>query len=460
MKRNTLHKLFFASALAFCGTAAFAQGTISTIAGTGIAGFSGDGGSAVLAQFSYPSGVAVDASGNIFIADKNNNKIRKIDSWGVISSYAGAGVAGWTPTMTLNKPVSVFVDAGGEVLFTAWYNDMGFYTDPATGATYARFGCGSQGSSGDGGNSCLAKTMTPNGSCEDIYGNTYIADYGSNRIRRVDAATHIITTIVNGTGATGYAGDGGLAMDAKTSHPSAVFFDPTSPGQGHLYFSDANNHVVRKVDLNTGIITTVAGIGGAAGYTGNWGLATDAKLRNPGNLFIDNAKNMYICDRGNHAIRKMNLERHVISTVAGTGTAGFSGDGDISTYAQLSSPQGVWVDNSGNMYIADAGNNCIRKVTLGVTPTTPRATGTGINGSTAGNVRMYPNPTDGIAKINVTEDYVNAAVSVMNVTGQVVASTVLDGQYGTLDLTTLPAGTYTITLKASGKKHVEKLTIN
>lgn len=459
MKKHILHKLLFASVMVAASSfTAQAQGTITTIAGTGTAGFSGDGAAAVDARFSTPSGVAVDGAGNIFIADKNNNKIRKIDASGTISSIAGTGVPGWMATPSLHYPISVFVDGSGEVLFTGWFSDAGFYTNEE-GNTYGRFGCGSQGSTGDGGPACLAKTMTPYGACEDNYGNTYIADWGSNRIRRVDAATGIITTIVNATGAHGYAGDGGAALDARTSGLSAVFVDPASPGAGHLYFSEANNNVIRKVDLNTNTITTVAGIAGSAGYTGNWGYATAAKLRSPGSIFIDNTSTLYFCDRGNNVVRAFNLVRKVIYTVAGNGTAGFSGDEGSSEFAQLNNPYGVWVDNAHNMYIADANNQRIRKVTLGTFTTLPKQSGGGVSGAADGIIKVYPNPAHGSFNISVSEDYTNATISILNVLGQEVYNGVLTNQMGQVDLTTVPAGTYTLILNNGSNKHVEKLTL-
>lgn len=455
MKKHTLRKLFVAAAFTVAGSsAALAQGTIYTIAGTGTAGLSGDGGAAIDARLSQPHGVATDGEGNVYIADKNNNRIRKI-SGGTITSVAGAGVAGWgTGIPGLHYPSSVFADAGGEVLFTGWFNDMGFAYDPATGTTAARYGCGSQGSSGDGGPACLAKTMTPTGSCEDIFGNTYVADYGSNRIRRVDATTGIITTIVNGGGTHGYSGDGGLAISARTSNPSAVFFDPSSPGAGHLYFSDANNNVVRMVDLNTGIISTVAGTG-TAGFSGNFVLANTAQLRNPGSLFIAPNGMMYICDRGNNAVRQMHLVRKVISTVAGTGVAGFSGDGDISTSAQLSNPQGVWADAAGYIYIADAGNNRVRKIAPTGAPVTPR----GNVGNMATQVTLYPNPANGVVNIATGADMVDATYTVYTVTGAQVLNGSISGTTGTVSLAGLAAGTYSIRLQSGSNEVTEKIIV-
>jgi hypothetical protein len=296
--------------------------------------------------------------------------------------------------------------------------------------------------------------MTPTGSCEDIFGNTYVADYGSNRIRRVDAATGIITTIVNGTGSHGYAGDGGPALTARTSNPSAVFFDPSSPGAGHLYFSDANNNVVRMVDLNTGIISTVAG-NGTAGFSGNFVMANTAQLRSPGSLYIAPNGMMYICDRGNHAVRQMHLVRKVISTVAGTGVAGFSGDGDVSTSAQLSNPQGVWADAAGYIYIADAGNNRVRKIAPTGAPVTPR----GNVGNMAQQVSIFPNPANGVINISTGADMIDATYTIFTVTGAQVLNGSISGTTGTVSLAGLAAGTYSIRLQSGSNEVTEKVIV-
>lgn len=474
MRKITLRKMLYGAMLVVAGNAAHAQGVINTIAGTGVAGSGGDGGPAAAAQFSNPYGVATDAAGNIYIADKSNSKVRVISATtGHIFTFAGStyglsGMGGPATLAQMKYPDGVFVNHAGDVIITDWYNDMTYYVDHTTGNIASRCGCGSQGCGGDGGPSWLAKMMTPAGSCEDLAGNTYIADKGSNRIRRVDALTGIVTTIANGTGTFGYSGDGGPAINANFSGPSAVFFDPTSPGLGHLYLSDGGNNVIRKIDLNTGRITTVAGTG-VAGYSGNGSIATMAKLRNPGNLFIDNSGNMFVCDRGNHSIRKIVLSSGRISTIAGTGVAGFSGDGDVSTNARLKDPQGVWMTSTGYMFIADAGNQRIRVIA-------PK-TGTGygfIGGSstigapksdpistvlTANEVRIFPNPSNGIFTVATGVDNANASVTVLNVVGEQVYGATLTSQQSDINLSNQPAGIYTVIVKSNVGTHNQKITI-
>lgn len=459
--------------LVVAGNAASAQGIINTIAGTGVAGFSGDGGPAISARFSGPYGVAVDGAGNIYVADKSNNRVRMISSaTGNISTFAGStyGLSGLGGPATLAKmkyPDGVFVNAAGDVVITDWYNDMTFNVDHSTGNIAALCGCGSQGCGGDGGPSWLAKMMTPAGSCQDLSGNTYVADKGCNKIRRVDAITGIVSTVA-GSGSFGYSGDGGLAIAAKFAGISSVFFDPTSPGAGHIYMSDAGNNVVRKVDLNTGIVTTVAG-SGVAGYSGNGGIATNARLRNPGNMFIDNNSNIYLCDRGNHVIRKIQLTSGLITTIAGNGAAGFGGDGDVSTNARLNNPEGVWVSNTGHLFIADAGNQRIRVISPkggGSTPATGPSTASGTPKGAAvssvlnaSEIRIFPNPSEGIFTVATGVDNANATVVVLNVTGQQVYSAAISSQYSEINMTNQPAGVYTVMVKSTTGVHSEKITI-
>lgn len=308
----------------------------------------------------------------------------------------------------------------------------------------------------------MATMMTPNGSCEDLAGNTYIAD-GSNRIRRVDAVTGIVTTIANGTGAYGYSGDGGLAISARFSRPSAVIFDPASPGLGHLYISDAGNNVVRMIDLNTNIITTVVGTG-VAGNSGDGYIATYAQLRDPGSLFIDSHRNLFICDRGNNRIRKLLINRGAIFGVAGTGAAGFSGDGGNSMDATFSYPMGIWVDNSDRIYIADGGNQRIRMITpgggySGPAPTTPKPI-TFVNTNLGGDeVSLFPNPSNGIFSVQVGVDHADASISVFNIIGRMVYTGKLADANGQINLSNQAPGIYTAVVKSAAGTRTRKITI-
>ena len=280
-----------------------AAGVISTVAGDGTFGFGGDGGPATAAQLYFPNGVAPDGAGNLYIADFNNQRIRKVDAAGVISTVAGDGT----------------------------------------------FGFG-----GDGGPATAAQLYLPSDVALDGAGNLYIADTANQRIRKVDAAGMIST--VAGDGTQGYGGDGGPATAAQLYFPYGVAPD----GSGNLYIVDSANQRIRKVDAS-GVITTVAG-DGTRGYGGDGGPAVAAQLDLPYGVALDGAGNLYIADTSNDRIRKVDASG-AISTVAGDGTRGYGGDGGPAVAAQLDLPRGVALDGAGNLYIADSGNDRIRRLT-------------------------------------------------------------------------------------------------
>ena len=219
-------------------------------------------------------------------------------------------------------------------------------------------GTGGAGYSGDGGAATSATLNQTVGVALDGSGNIYITDYGNNVVRKVTAATGIISTVA-GNGIGGYSGDGAAATSARLNGPEVLAVDAS----GNLFINDANNSCIRKVTIATGIITTIAGTGGA-GYNGDGIAATAAQLNYPQGVGIDASGNIYIADQSNYRIRKVNAATGLISTIAGTGAGGYSGDGGAATAATLNQPAAVDVDVSGNVYIADYGNNVIRKVTV------------------------------------------------------------------------------------------------
>lgn len=224
----------------------------------------------------------------------------------------------------------------------------------------------------DGGPATSSPIFLPKGVVADAAGNFYIADSSNNRIRRVDGLTGDITTVA-GTGTPGYQGDGVLATQTMINLPAGMVID----GAGNLYFADAGNHIIRRIDAFSGIITTVAGTPGVEGYTGDGAAATLAKLTFPEGVALDEAGNLLIADTGNNVIRKVDAATGIMGTVAGTGVAGFNGDGQEATSAQLNSPWSVAVAQDGSFYIADLTNNRVRKVSLGMIST---IAGTGTRG--------------------------------------------------------------------------------
>ncbi len=347
-------------------------GVITTIAGTGERGFGGDGGPAVEAQLGSPRGVAVDGAGNVYIADYSNYRIRKVDSSGIITTIAGTGDFGFggdggpAVEAQLRSPTGVAVDGAGNVYIADTSNPRIRKVD-SSGIITTIAGTGDFGFGGDGGPAVEAQLRSPTGVAVDGAGNVYIADTSNPRIRKVDSSG-IITTIA-GTGDFGFGGDGGPAIEAQLGGGP---FSVTTDGAGNVYIADQSNHRIRKVD-SSGVITTIAG----NGVVGDGGPAVEAQLRSPYGVAVDSVGNVYIADLSNYRIRKVD-SLGVITTIAGTGAGQrFSGDGGPATAARLASPYGVAVDGAGNVYIADSNNQRIRKVDSSGIITTIAGTGAG-----------------------------------------------------------------------------------
>jgi sugar lactone lactonase YvrE len=300
---STSHNYSFGlTGTGIASASALTPGTISSVAGDGNSGYSGDGGASTGAELNSPSGMARDSAGNLYIADQGNNVIRKIDSNGNISTVAGNGQGGYT---------------------------------------------------GDGGLATSAQLYSPSDVAIDSAGNLYIADTNNNVIRKVDI-NGVITTFA-GNGQSAYLGDGGPALYASLSGPQGVAVDKA----GDLFISDSSNYVVRKIDVN-GTITTIAG-DNQQGYSGDGAIATAAQLSYPLGVAVDDAGNVYIADGQNYVVRKVGTDGN-INTIAGDNQFGYSGDGGAATSAQLSYPNGLKLDGAGNLYIADQYNGVIRMV--------------------------------------------------------------------------------------------------
>jgi len=402
------------------------DGTITTVAGNGTEGYSGDGGLATAASLDHPEGVAVDAAGSLYIADIHNQRIRKIPPGGVITTVAGNGTCGFSGdlgpavTASLCNPSGVAVSAAGNLYIADSGNSRIRQVSPA-GIITTVAGNGTAAFSGDGGLAVNASLWVPRGVAVDAAGNVYVAERLSSRIRKftpggtissiagnglfkaptdgvpattsflsaprvlvVDAGGNLyigewegyrvrrvsaggtITTIAGGR--HGFSGDGGPAVNASMTYPGGLAVDVA----GNLYLGDADNHRIRKISAN-GIISTVAG-GAGGGFCGDGGAATAACLYTPWGVAVDTAGNLYIADLNNKRIRRVS-PAGIISTVAGNGVAGFSGDGGSATLASLNRPVGVAVDTGGNLYIADHRNNRVRKVSPGGTITTVAGNG-------------------------------------------------------------------------------------
>jgi uncharacterized repeat protein (TIGR02543 family) len=390
-------------------------GIITTIAGSGTSGFSGDGGQAIAAAIWSPTDAAADAAGNLYIVDHGNDRIRRVAAGsGIITTVAGTGTLGFSgdggPATAANiySPFSIAVDAAGNLYIADTYNYRIRRVDAVTGIITTVAGTGVQGYGGDGGPATAALIDAPHDIAVDAAGNIYIAELDNHRIRRVMAASGVIETFA-GTGAAGFTGDGGLATAAELNTPIGVAVDAA----GNVYITDNFNHRVRMVAAATGIMTTVAGTG-INTYGGDGGPAIAADLNSPRALAVDSDGNLYISDFSNRRIRRVDAATGVISTFAGTGTQGFSGDGGPAIQARIYNVYGLGSDTVGNVYLADTYNNRVRKVgegaavpadgppyTLTITmPTGGKVSGAGIDcgaGGTACSVTMPAPMTLGVS---------------------------------------------------------------
>jgi hypothetical protein len=338
------------------------NGIITTIAGGGRGTF-GDNGPATSAALCLPNDAAPDAFGNVYIADGCNDVIRKVSN-GVITTFAGNGSVGYSgdnspaTSAELDGPQSVAVDASGNVYFADLENNV--IRKVSNGVISNIAGEGVWGYSGDKGPATRAKLDLPYGVAVDVAGNVYIADWYNNVVRKVSQG--VITTIA-GNGTSGYSGDNGPATSAELNGPTAVAVDAS----GNVYIAETGNNVVRMV--SNGVITTFAGNQSWVGYAGDNGPAASAVFHRPTGVAVDTSGNVYIADNYNNRIRR--VSNGVITTIAGNGVQGYSGDNGPATAAELALPWGVAVDAAGNVYVADFFNNAVR--VLAPIPFTARA---------------------------------------------------------------------------------------
>ena len=318
MKKNNFKEIlinilvFAFCILDFTLSSVAAPGIISTVAGTGEKGFSGDGGKAAQAKLNFPRAIFVDSLGNLLIADEGNNRIRRVSGQtGIITTIAGGGC-----------------------------DDLG-----------------------DGKQATKARLWFPTGIFVDLGGNLLIANARDRRVRRMDGQTGIITTVAGG-GIILQSDEEVQAIQASLNRPICIFVDSF----GNLFIADEDAHRICRVDGKTGIITTVAGTG-EADFSGDGGKATEAGLDNPTSIFVDSLGNLFIADTKNHRIRRADGKTGVITTVAGTGAIGYSGDGGQATETKLNYPYGVFVDFSGNLFIVGYNNHCIWRVEGVAAPT-------------------------------------------------------------------------------------------
>ena len=349
------------------------NGIISTVAGTGVSGFAGDGGPANAALLNQPYGLALDAAGNLYIADLGNGRIRKVTANGNIQTVAGGGslpqgrtaLGGPATDATFTAPRNVALDPDGTLYISDFGANIVYRVSP-TGYLTVLAGTGTAGFSGDDSSPNLAQLSSPAGIASDGDGAVYIADSGNNCIRKV--YLNVISTVFSVTAPTGVAYGGGSLYVAGSNYLGtlslpfagvASALDVTADNVGNVY-ATTGQFVIDVT--STGTVNTIAGSGLGIYFSGDDGPAISARLHTPSGIAMDGQGNKYIADTANHRIRQI-TSAGVINTIAGTGTAGADGDGGPAALATLNSPQSVAIDANNNIYIADTANGKIRKIT-------------------------------------------------------------------------------------------------
>jgi sugar lactone lactonase YvrE len=366
-------------------------GIITTVAGTGQIGFSGDNGLATSATLSFPEHAVADSSGNIFISDSRNNRIRRVDAkTGIITTVVGNGQAGFSgdngtaTNASLNAPSKIVFDPKGNLLIADSSNHRIRLFDTKANIIRTLVGNGRAGFSGDNGPATEASLDTPRSIAVGPNGSIFVADTGNRRIRlfeiRPDSSGRIIT--IAGNGMSSATGDGGLAINAAIGRPEDIDLD----GTNNIIITDIENNILRGIN-RTGMIKTIAG-NGRQNFGGDGGASPLASidLLFDGGLTTDRLSNIFFIDQSNQRIRKIDSRTGVITTVAGNGQEGFSGDGGQATQAALRNPRAITFDSTGNLLIADTGNNRVRRVDQ-----------TGVIRTIAGNGQMASNGDNGQA---------------------------------------------------------------
>ena len=363
------------------------DGIITTVAGTGARGFGGDGGPATAAKLDAPAGLAIDGNGDLYIADQGNNRVRRVDASGVIATIAGNGAARPRPgraaaKVKLSAPEGLALDRRGYLYVSEFAGAQVIKIAPDGRFTVVA-GTGIPGYSGDGGRATAAQLSEPAGLAFDSRGDLVIADHANGVIRKVNTAGMITTLVgtaarlnkpigVTFRGSDLYVADpwnarvlriqasGSATVVATDVHPAYLLLR----GARHLDLSDRADSRIKQISLSRtgrhGVVSVIAGTG-TAGFSGNGGPAAKAQLNVPYGLAVDARGNLFVADRNNNRVRR--IDRHgIITTFAGTGAPGFSGDGGSAKAAKLNSPVGLAIDTAGNLYIADSGNNRVRRV--------------------------------------------------------------------------------------------------
>jgi sugar lactone lactonase YvrE len=365
------------------------NGIITTIAGTGQIGFSGDGGAATLAQLNRPLEMAFDKNGNLYFTDQLNHRIRKINTSGIITTIAGIGTIGY---------------------------------------------------SGDNNPAINAELNYPTGLVIDSHGNLYVSDTENSVIRKIDTLG-IITTIAGTVGIYGYAGDGGLATNATLNRPGRMGIDKNDG----IYISD-NDHRIRKI-TSSGVITTIAGTGVNA-HSGDGGLAIAADIYNPAGMDIDTLGNVFIAEYGANRVRKIN-QAGIITTIAGTGATTSSGDGGPAINSGIYGPTAVSLDKNGSLYVLEYSMNKVRVIYNIYVNTTNGVDDLKVKKSI---ISLFPNPNDGYFSVSFKRHPQNADLLIIDLLGQPIYNKKMLDMENKIILPELCSGIYTYIIRENNKQ--------
>lgn len=419
--------------------------------------------SATTVPLSRPTGIAFDARGNLYLAETNRHVVVKVDAGGNLTTIAGTGVQGFAgdggpaTAAQLDSPTGLALDAAGDVYVADTHNQRVRRIKAASGVITTVAGDGTAGYGGDGGPATAAMLNRPGALAVDAAGNVYVADTNNHRVRRIDAQAGTITTVA-GDGVQGYSGDGGPATAAEIDSPDGLAVSAA----GVLYLADTHNERIRAVNLaagtsTTGIITTVAGTG-ATGSAGDGLVAAQAALAGPRGLTVDAQGNVYLADTNNQRIRRIDAGTGAITTVVGTGTQGFLGDGGAATAAALDSPRAVALApagaNAAALTLADTGNRRVRQVASDATVETIA----GLGGAAAGTLTLAAPSvvsygTGAVTATLQTTTAATGAVTFLDVSGAspvTLGSIGLSANAATESLTSLSAGSHTLIATYAG----------
>ncbi len=460
MAKKYAFLLVLVSAVVFGHVCSAQLSVIKTYAGSDTAGYSGDGGPATDARCLNPSGIAIDDSGQVYFCDKNANCVRKVSTTGIITTVAGTGASGYSgdggpaTDATLYWPQGITLDHQGNLYISDQFNNTVRKVSGVTGNISTIAGDATLiGYTGDGGPATNAALWHPTDVAVDDTGNVYFVDQDNAALRKVDAGTGILTTVA-GTGVSGYNGDGIRADTAQLNFPCGLTIDTA----GNLYIADFYNNRVRKVNVSTGIITTVAGTG-VGGYGGEGGLADTSMLYQPSALAMDSQGNLIIADYANARIRKVDMSTGIISAVAGNGLPGYSGDNGPATAGQIFWPQGVAADTAGNIYIADFQNGRIRVVMDSIIVDTAITWVTPNPATPILKCSIIPNPNKGYFSLDLSESVSPVMVEVSDIGGNRIYSARLMPGKNVIDLGDPAPGVYTLYVESGTTRLVRKLVV-